>query len=253
MIESEKYTENFFDELEANSHKSAKVVLPILFQVIEPKSVIDIGCGTGTWLKVCDEMLGVKDYLGIEGPYVKPQMLKIPIEKVQFKDLKDAFDPGRKFDLAMSLEVAEHLPTDYSRQFIQRLTDLSDLILFSAAIPQQEGTYHINEQYPEFWAKYFEEFGFVPVDYIRPRIWNHPEVEYWYQQNIILYVKKSIINTYPELANIAKYTSSNYLTRIHPFLYELKTRHIRNTKNIFGYLNWKWYVFKTQFIKGKAK
>lgn len=251
MIESEKYTDDFFSELEANSHKSAKIVLPLFYQVFKPESVIDVGCGTGTWLKVWDEILGVKDYLGIEGPYVKPEMLKIPVEKVQFKDLKNDFYPGRKFDLAMSLEVAEHLPTDYSREFIRRLTQLSDIILFSAAIPHQQGTYHINEQYPEFWAKHFGEFDFIPVDYMRPRIWNHPQVEYWYQQNIILFVKKDVLINFPELADIAKFTNPHYLTRIHPFLYELKTRHIKNTRNIFGYLNWKWYVFKTQYLKGK--
>jgi SAM-dependent methyltransferase len=249
MIESKKYDDRFFTELEANSYKSAKAVLPVLYQFIQPRSVVDVGCGTGTWLKVWDEDLQVKDYLGVEGPYVKPEMLKVAADKVVFKDLKEFFDPGRRFDLAMSMEVAEHLPDASANQFIRNLTSLSDIVLFSAAVPDQQGTYHINEQYPEYWARHFRQFNFVPVDCIRPLIWNNAQVEYWYQQNTLLYVNKDVLPNYENLAKIADHTKDHYLTRIHPFLYELKTLHIKRTRSIFGFLNWKWYVLKQQFKK----
>lgn len=251
MIESKQYSTSFFSEMEENSYRSAKVILPIVNDLLHPKSVIDVGCGTGVWLKVWDD-LNVKDYLGIEGPYLKPEMLKVPVEKVEFKDLKQPFPASRKYDLAMSLEVAEHLPDSVAHQFIKHLTSLSDVVLFSAAIPHQQGTYHINEQYPEYWAKHFQKFGFVPADYLRPLIWNNPDIEYWYKQNCIVYINSEVLDKYPAaLKETANHTEINFLTRIHPFLYELKNRHIKNTKSFFGFLNWKWYMFKTQFLKKK--
>jgi hypothetical protein len=250
MIEAKKYTKGFFSELETNSYNSAKEILLLLYQIIQPKSVIDVGCGTGLWLKVWDEVIGVNDYLGIEGPYVKPEMLRVPINKVLFKDLKDPIALDRKYDIATSLEVAEHLPESSASQFISTLTSLSDIILFSAAIPYQEGTYHINEQYPEYWAKHFKELGFIPVDYLRPLIWNNPNIQYWYRQNILLFVNSKIIGNYPELVDLASSTNPEFLTRIHPYLYELKGKYMKDTETFFGFLNRKWFVLKTK-LKGK--
>ena len=253
MIESKKYTESFFTKLESKSYSSAKEVLLVLHKFIQPKSVIDVGCGTGMWLKVWDEQFNLKDYLGIEGPYLKPDMVKIPLDKIIFKDLKTKIVTDRKYDLAMSLEVGEHLPDDNAEGFVEMLTTFSDVVLFSAAIPQQEGTYHINEQFPEYWARHFQKFNFIPVDCIRPEIWNNAKVEYWYQQNCLLFVNKNIINTYPVLHEISKFTKPDYLTRIHPYLYGLKVKYMNNTRSWFGYLNLKWYLFKTKYIKSNAE
>ena len=64
------------------------------------------------------------------------------------RDLAQPLQIDRRFDLALSLEVAEHLPPECGSEFVQTLTDLSSVILFSAAIPFQGGTDHLNEQWP---------------------------------------------------------------------------------------------------------
>ncbi len=253
MIESKQYTQDFFTNLESRSYSSAKEVLLVLNKFIQPKSIIDVGCGTGMWLKVWDEQFNVKDYLGIEGPYLNPEMVKIPLTKIIFKDLKSKIVLDRKFDLAMSLEVGEHLPHEHAEDFIKMLTDFSDVILFSAALPQQEGTYHINEQFPEYWANHFQKFNFIPVDCIRPEIWNNSKIEYWYQQNCLLFVSKKVIDNYQLLSEISKFTKPDYLTRIHPYLYGLKVKYMNNTKSWLGYINWKWYMFKIKYLKNDAK
>ena len=104
-------------------------------------------------------------------------------------DLAQPLQIDRRFDLALSLEVAEHLPPECGSEFVQTLTDLSSVILFSAAIPFQGGTDHLNEQWPEYWADRFDARGYVPIDCIRRRIWRNEDVEWWYAQNLMFFVR----------------------------------------------------------------
>jgi len=253
MIEYQKYTRDFFSELEENSYKSALNVIPVVEELFRPKSVIDVGCGTGAWLKVWRDLFKIEDLMGIEGPYVEKETLLIPADKIVFKDLKKPIDINRRFDLAMSLEVAEHIPDANADIFVSSLVSVSDVILFSAALPGQKGTYHINEQYPEYWAQRFKKHDFLPVDCVRTRIWNNSLVEYWYQQNVIVFIKKDKIKDYPELDCFFNTTNPSFLTRVHPYLFELNKEHIRRTETMWGYLNWKWYMFKQKYIKRNAK
>ena len=251
MIESEKYNAVFFQEMEKGSLASAEKVLPFVNDFIHPKNVIDVGCGTAVWLYVWEKKFGINDYLGIEGPYVQKEMIKVSLDKILFKDLKQPLRLERKFDLAMSLEVAEHLPASSASDFVKELTGLSDVILFSAAIPGQGGTYHINEQYPEYWANLFKEHHYVPVDCIRPNVWNDQSVEFWYRQNILLFIKEERLADYPSLSPYLAATYPDYLSRIHPHFFDLINQHMRRTSSLFGFINWKWYEFKKSVLKKK--
>lgn len=97
---------------------------------------------------------------------------------------------AKKFDLAESLEVAEHLHKEYARNFVSLLTSLSDIVLFYAAIPFQGGTNHFNEQPPSYWAKYFKEFDFVCFDF-RNKVWENKKIACYYRQNVLLFAHKS--------------------------------------------------------------
>jgi len=251
MIEKKKYTTAFYKELENNSYKSAKAILPFVYEQVKPKSVIDIGCGTGEWLKVWSEDFGITDFRGVEGPYVKNEFIKISADKLILHDLKTTYTETRKYDLAMSLEVGEHLPTAVSESYVKSLTLLSDVVLFSAALPGQEGTYHINEQYPEFWAALFLKFDFLPVDFLRSLVWNLPGVEYWYKQNLLMFIHKTKLSTFPLLDQNSKTVNPGYLFRLHPDLYDIKRKQLKETSTFFGLINWKWVVFKYKYLKRK--
>ena len=252
MIESKHYNADFYADQENDSYLSAQRILPIVNAVFKPASVVDVGCGVGYWLKVWKEEMQVKEVMGIEGPYVTPAMLKVDPAFVQFQDLKEPVKLNRKFDLAMSLEVAEHLPAGSAEQFVQSLTSLSNVVMFSAAVTGQGGTYHINEQMPEYWSSLFEKFGFVPVDYIRPLIWNMDKVDWWYKQNILLFIHKDSVHQYPQLKPAYENTNPQYLVRIHPFLYLEKESLLKRTKTWAGYTRWRMYLVKKKLLKKKG-
>jgi len=147
---------------------------------------VDIGCGTGSWL-ASFVANGVHDVLGFDGDWVNTAQLKIPVERFVRQDLTSPVAMDRRFDLAMCLEVAEHLPAGRAHSLVRDLTRLASCVLFSAAVPGQGGTNHVNEQFLSYWAEYFEQEGFVPINLIRPLIWADDKVEWWYRQNLIIF------------------------------------------------------------------
>jgi SAM-dependent methyltransferase len=252
MIESTHYTQEFYAEQQGGSLSSAMVVLPLVQQALQPASVVDIGCGVGHWLSVWYNQLGVKDLQGVEGPYVTADLLKIPKHLVHFQDLKQPLPINRRFDLAMSLEVAEHLPATFAAQFVNTLTSLSDVVLFSAAIPGQEGTYHINEQLPEYWAGLFKQHGYVPVDFIRPQVWGKDDaVAWWYQQNVLIYIKEERLKEFPALTDAYVHTDPSYLMRVHPWLYNYKLEILRKTSSFIGFIRWTYLYPVKKFVRKK--
>jgi SAM-dependent methyltransferase len=187
------YTSEFFTQQCGSSIESARTVVPIVMELIQPGSVADIGCGIGTWLAVFAEN-GVADYIGIDGDYVDRSQLLIPPERFVGRDLAEPIELDRRFDLAVSLEVAEHLPAASARVLVGSLVRLAPVVLFSAAVPGQGGTHHVNEQWPSYWASFFAEHGFVLVDAVRPRIWEKKDVAWWYRQNTLLFVSPAAMD-----------------------------------------------------------
>src|SRR2546427_1539345 len=103
-MRAEHYTKGFFEQIRNGSRRSAEVIVPLVAQLLPVRSVVDIGCGDGTWLRVFRE-LGVDEILGIDGEYVARELLQIPEDCFDAVDLTKSFHLGRVFDLAMSLEV----------------------------------------------------------------------------------------------------------------------------------------------------
>jgi len=215
---SERYTKGFYERLRGGATRSAEVIVPIVLQLLAIRSVVDIGCGDGSWLAVFRK-LGVVDVLGIDGDYVDRALLQIPQEHFRTFDLGKPFELGRVFDLAISLEVAEHLPPESAPSLVESLTGTAPAVLFSAAIPHQGGDNHINEQWPEKWAKLFQERGYVPVDCIRRRVWHNEAVEYWYAQNTLLFARADLVERNPALKAEHDRTDLGQLSLVHPKQY----------------------------------
>jgi hypothetical protein len=213
-----KYSETFYDETRLTSTRSARVIVPLILNLTGAKSVCDLGCGTGSWLSVFKDC-GVETILGVDNSSIDNGLLQIAPNEIQRHDLTKPFTLDRQFDLASCLEVAEHLPHECAPQIIENLTSLSPMVLFSAAIPHQGGTNHINEQWPEYWAKLFASRGYRAIDCVREAIWQNEDVAYWYAQNLILYVREDLLRFHPHLQELAKRTNPQQLTFIHPKTY----------------------------------
>lgn len=212
MPDSELYGPEFFEAQLEGSLRSARVVAPIVYEFIRPSSVVDVGCGCGTWLAALKEC-GVSRIFGLDGDYVRRSSLLVPQDCFQAANLEEPISLDEKFDLALCLEVAEHLHSSAAQVLVGSLANLSPVILFSAAIPLQRGTNHINEQWPQYWADLFGRFGYKRIDAIRPQIWTDARVEWWYRQNIFFFVREDHVGSYPALAKAAG--AANDLTLVH--------------------------------------
>ncbi|CAN5164309.1 hypothetical protein BH11PAT1_BH11PAT1_1480 [soil metagenome] len=218
MKEAIQYSPEWFKKQKIGAGKSAEALLPIVIDLVSPRSVVDVGCGVGMWLSTFKE-LGVKDILGIDGEWVRQDELHIPKEFFMPIDISKPFEITKKADLVISLEVGEHLAPESAKGFVKSLAKIAPVMLFSAAIPKQGGTMHLNEQWPEYWADLFKSEGYVAIDCIRRRVWTNPNVEYWYAQNTILYVKESEIGNYPKLQKEIEHEHGGALPLVHPRKY----------------------------------
>jgi hypothetical protein len=169
----------------ANLHtlQGAAAALSTIFGSGAPKSLLDVGCGTGTWLRAGMD-LGALDVLGIDGIAVPEEQLHVARTAIELRDLSSPFDLGRRFDVALCLEVAEHLPESCSAGLISSIAAHSDAILFSSACPGQPGQHHVNCQWPSYWQALFNGQGYVCDDSVRWQIWDDRRIEPWYRQNI---------------------------------------------------------------------
>jgi SAM-dependent methyltransferase len=217
MLTAADYSTDFFREYELGSLRSAKRILPIAIELLEPSSMVDVGCGVGTWARAAME-LGIIDVVGVDGDYIDRAALQIPADRFRAEDLGQPLSLERRFDLAVSMEVAEHLAPERATQFIGELTGLAPAVLFSAAIPHQDGHHHVNERWQSYWAELFRQFNFEPFDVIRPQVWRDAEVEPWYAQNVILYLSQDLATSTTLTASMP----GELFDLVHPEMYAAK-------------------------------
>ena len=217
-MSSEHYTKDYYDGIRNGSLGSAEIMVPLVLKLLPVRSVVDVGCGEGAWLAAFRK-LGVDDVFGLDGEYIADSVLQIPRDRFQAFDLSKPFALGRTFDLAISLEVAEHLPADSAAGFVKSLARLAPAILFSAAIPFQGGNHHINEQWPDKWAALFLQHDYHLVDCIRKRVWQNEAVEFWYAQNTLLFVRADLLESNAALKAESERTNPDQLCLVHPRQY----------------------------------
>ncbi len=215
------YDEDFYEVIKQGCLSSAEVVVPEIMRVVEPRRVVDVGCGEGWWLSVF-EQCGC-EVAGIDGNYVNRN--RLAIQPIDFfpRDLSGPFEWTKgRYDLAISLEVAEHLPEASADEFVANLVALSDVVLFSAAVPGQGGTGHLNEQWPDYWVKKFATYNHVGSDVFRWRFWDDSRVENWYRQNMLLFVDKEKLDSGGFPPGISAVFETNNLIRsvVHPALWD---------------------------------
>lgn len=174
-----QYTEEWREAVRHGAQMSAAKLVPQLYARYNPVTVVDVGAGEGWFAKVFQQE-GATDVDTIDGPWSEADL------KIDFED-PTSYPRGLYYDLAICLEVAEHVNEDYARPFIDWLSTLAKVIVFSAALPGQGGNGHVNEQWPSYWAGLFAENGRQGSGAFRWEIWDDDEIEGWYRNNLLVF------------------------------------------------------------------
>lgn len=246
---------NYIHKEETHNLAAPEKIVPIIYDLIHPESVVDFGCGIGTFLYAFKEA-GVSNVLGIDGEWADKKLLAKYLKSDEFLEgnLSEYIPLENKYDLAICLEVAEHIEEKSADNLIKSLANASDVVLFSAAIPLQSGQFHVNEQWPTYWAEKFLKYDFYFNDIIRPAIWNTAGIEFWYKQNIFLVTHKK----YPMNESLIKNLANNSMTNIvHPDLFGKKAASLNSImsgeKEIAFYLKLLFKAFLVKFHLYKTK
>lgn len=180
------YDAAFFAEESRVALSAAEVVLPGVLEATQAKSVVDVGCGTGAWLSVA-KSLGCR-VRGVDGFTPRGELM---ISDAEFShiDLTNGM-ACFGFDLAICLEVAEHLPRGSASALVEGLCGVR-YVLFSGAHPGQRGVNHINEQWSTWWAELFAEHGYLPSIDVRWQHWEDQRVQDFYRENMVIFATEA--------------------------------------------------------------
>ena len=227
MSNSYIYDAAFQNMAAAGSAYAARRIIPVLETILPMRSVIDVGCARGTWLREWQAQ-GVADVAGVDGDYVDRNRLQIDFRHFIVHDLAKPFNIGRQFDLAQSLEVAEHLPSTRGASFVSDLVALAPVVLFSAATPGQGGENHINEQTGAYWQTLFLRHDYLAIDCLRPILANDKRIATWYRYNLILYVRRDHLKQIDAFACQFQLGDGEVVSDPSPFPYRLRKCVIRS-------------------------
>jgi SAM-dependent methyltransferase len=227
MASRNAYGEGFYDAQKPGSSRSAAVMVPEIVKLLEPQSVLDVGCGEGPWLAEFAKT-GISECYGIDGPWVNPNRFSLGSSRLIQYDFASAARPFQaklardRFDLVITMEFLEHVRSEVAPALIEYLASLSDTIIMSAALPLQGGTDHVNEQWIDYWVDLFQPHGFEPFDFLRPLFWDDSRIEPWYRQNAIGFFRNSLPQ---KLVEASERAASARLRRplrlVHPEIFEL--------------------------------
>ncbi|MCM0592781.1 MAG: methyltransferase domain-containing protein [Gloeotrichia echinulata IR180] len=181
------YTSDYFQSSDFDT--DYQIIALTIVEIYQPKTLVEFGCGPGHLTRELAK-LGVQ-VTAIDG-FSQPDFSGLSVEfntlNLNEPTLIANFFTGKSFDLAVSLEVAEHLEPEMSTTLVNWLTKVAPVVVFSAAVPGQGGHGHINLRPRDYWHSLFTQHNFTVADRIRERLRPHPSVADWYRYNVLDYV-----------------------------------------------------------------
>jgi hypothetical protein len=189
-----QYDDSFFGDAYATSYLSAQLILGHLNEHFRFNSVVDVGAGVGAWSRAALEMN--KTVTSIDGEWVSEIPGKFSRLNYIFQNLNNKVSTNSQHDIAVCVEVAEHLLPERSQGIVADLCKLAPVVVFGAALPRQGGAGHINCRPHSFWIKAFSENKYTAIDLFRPKFWYDGRVGPWYSQNTYLFVAPEKLNQF---------------------------------------------------------
>ena len=156
------YSNRYFDTVLLRGRKDAEAFAGALIDQYEPSYVVDLGCGVGRFIQPLHAS-GV-DVYGVDG---SAYAVSNPLDEDLSLDRHDLTEPlrlDREADVALCIEVLEHLPAESARTAIESIRDAAPVAIVTAAQPGQGGDYHVNERPREYWIDEFEAVGMTYDD-----------------------------------------------------------------------------------------
>lgn len=220
------YDEGFFRVVGDESAAAAAATVPVLVNLFRPSKVVDIGGGTGAWGAALLRE-GVPDVVTVDGDWVPAQSLLVPRDTFVTHDLTRPLKLHQRFDLVLCLEVGEHIPEFAAETFVASLVTHGELVVFSAAIPDQGGTQHVNEQWPSYWRDLFASRGYELFDILRPRLWDDERIVFWFRQNMLVFAAGAAADRVRSLPAVAAPVNV-----VHPGQFGSRTRQAYRRRGI---------------------
>jgi len=185
------YSADYFAKtVEGPAVESADDIAHAVIGEFTPRSVADVGCGTGALLEAirtrgCD-VFGF-EYSKVALDYCRRR--RLPVAKFDVE--RDTLVDARTFDVVVSMEVAEHLPATVADRYVDMLVRLAPAVVFTAATPGQGGNDHVNEQPHTYWIAKFADRGYR-LDEAATQRWRDAwqaggRVRDWYYRNLMIF------------------------------------------------------------------
>ncbi len=195
MNHDDRYCAEYYESIDRDALSSAGPIATSILRDFAPKTLLDVGCGTGAML-VALAARGV-DVAGLECSNVALSYCRRRGLNVFEYDLEspDPLPIRSRFDVVMSMEVAEHLSRHVADRFVDILTGYGDVIVFTAAIPGQGGRDHVNEQPHRYWIEKFSNREFHYASYrslVWRKEWEEQGAASWYFRNLMVFTKTTV-------------------------------------------------------------
>ena len=169
-----------FGHLDQEEQPQAERLAHWVREHIQPKRVLDIGCGPGTYVaefvKQDIPTLGIDPDPRTSGLNLRAGTLLDTLEETA--------------DCVVCLEVLEHIDPTYEQQALTNLvTCVDDILIFTAARPGQGGVGHINCRSRDYWLSQLGAQGLQQdtalEQKLRQHMQNGPHMG-WFVQNLIV-------------------------------------------------------------------
>ncbi|MEM9739559.1 MAG: class I SAM-dependent methyltransferase [Pseudomonadota bacterium] len=185
------YDQDYYNHVETWAAESAPAIVDSITRDFGPKSVADVGCGTGAMLeRVSRAGLVTKGFEYSDDGIKRCRHRGLDVQKFDIE--ADTYNDDTRFDVVMSMEVAEHLPESIADNYVQLLCDLSDTVVMTAASPGQIGTDHVNLQPKSYWIEKMTARGYTHLPQLQQSWqdkWKAAGVTRFYWQNLLLFQK----------------------------------------------------------------
>ncbi len=185
----EMYNADYYRGVDDSTGQSAPTIVECVVRDLHPRSLLDVGCGTGAML-VEFRRHGV-DARGLEYGDAALKLCRsrgLPVKRFDLE--RDGLRaPDVAYDVVLSTEVAEHLPASSANRYLELLVSQSGTVVFTAATPGQGGLDHVNEQPHDYWIAKFATRGYR-MDEPLSRRWRgewEGKVSPWFAKNVMVF------------------------------------------------------------------